>query len=302
MKKCAYERLITRLRTKRGGTPVWVKISTSGLGSLCAERVNGGARMAGQNVYDDPEFFAAYQRMCAAEAGINAAVEEPALRALLPDVTGTRVVDLGCGDGRLCRYLAARGAAHVLGVDPSARMLALARQRTSDRRVHYEQAFAEDCVLPPGTEELVVSSFALHYVADLAPVLYKVSAWLSPGGLFVASMEHPVITAAPEVGRSLGVVDGYFAEGQRVTRWLTNGVIKHHRTVSTIVNAVIAAGLTLERLDEPSPTLEAMRQRPDLDRHARRPALLLVRAVRTSHASSAPIQVRPPSSDRPHHP
>jgi hypothetical protein len=35
--------------------------------------------MAGQNVYDDPEFFAAYQRMREAQAGINAAVEEPAL-------------------------------------------------------------------------------------------------------------------------------------------------------------------------------------------------------------------------------
>jgi ubiquinone/menaquinone biosynthesis C-methylase UbiE len=176
------------------------------------------------------------------------------LRALLPDVTGTRVVDLGCGDGRLCRYLAERGAANVLGVDPSARMLALARQRTGDRRVHYEQAFAEDFVLPPGTVELVVSSFALHYVADLAAVLHKVSSWLARGGLFVASMEHPVITAAPEVGRSLGVVDGYFHEGQRVTQWLTNGVLKYHRTVSTIVNAVIDAGLTIERLDEPTPT------------------------------------------------
>jgi ubiquinone/menaquinone biosynthesis C-methylase UbiE len=236
--------------------------------------------MAGQNVYDDPEFFAAYQRMREAEAGINEAVEEPALRALLPDVTGTRVVDLGCGDGRLCRHLAARGAAHVLGVDPSARMLALARQRTRDRRVHYEQAFAEDVVLSPSTVDLVVSSFALHYVADLAAVLHKVSTWLCRGGLVVASMEHPVMTAAPEVGRSLGVVDGYFDEGPRVTQWLTDGVIKHHRTVSTIVNAVIAAGLTLERLDEPAPTLEAVRQRPDLDRHARRPSLLLVRAVR----------------------
>jgi SAM-dependent methyltransferase len=252
--------------------------------------------MAGQNVYDDPEFFAAYQRMREAEAGINAAVEEPALRALLPDVTGTRVVDLGCGDGRLCRYLAELGAANVLGVDPSARMLALARQRTSDRRVHYEQAFAEDFVLPPGTVGLVVSSFALHYVADLAALLNKVSSWLSRGGLFVASMEHPVITAAPEAGRSLGVVDRYFDEGQRVTQWLTNGVIKHHRTVSTIVNAVIDAGLTIERLDEPTPTIDAMQQRPDLDRHSRRPSILLVRAVRTSNASSAPIKVRPPTS------
>ena len=255
--------------------------------------------MARQNVYDDPAFFAAYQRMREAAAGINEAVEEPALRALLPDVAGTRVVDLGCGDGRLCRDLAARGAAHVLGVDPSARMLGLARQRTSDRRVHYVQAFAEDVVLPPGTVDLVVSSFALHYVADLAAVLHQVSAWLARGGLFVASMEHPVITAAPEVGRSLGVVDGYFDEEQRVTHWLTNGVIKYHRTVSTIVNAVIAAGLTLERLDEPAPPLTAVRQRPDLDRHARRPSLLLVRAVRTCHASSATIQVSPPASDRP---
>jgi hypothetical protein len=34
--------------------------------------------MAGQNVYDDPEFFAACQRIREAEAGINAVVEEPA--------------------------------------------------------------------------------------------------------------------------------------------------------------------------------------------------------------------------------
>jgi hypothetical protein len=86
-----------------------------------------------------------------------------------------------------------------------------------------------------------------------------------------------------------------------VTQWLTNGVIKYHRTVSTIVNAVIAAGLTLERLDEPAPPLEAVRHRPDLDRHAHRPSLLLVRAVRTRNASSAPLQVSPPISDRPQH-
>jgi hypothetical protein len=50
-----------------------------------------------QNVYDDEAFFTGYQRLRSAEAGLNAAIKQPALRALLPDVAGTEVVDLGCG-------------------------------------------------------------------------------------------------------------------------------------------------------------------------------------------------------------
>ena len=126
--------------------------------------------MSRQNVYDDGSFFSGYQQMRDAESGINAAVEQPGLRALLPDPAGRAVLDLGCGDGTLARDLLARGAAQVLGADPSARMLALARARSTDPRVRYVQAFAEDLSLRPTSVDLVVSSLALHYVADLGTV------------------------------------------------------------------------------------------------------------------------------------
>jgi ubiquinone/menaquinone biosynthesis C-methylase UbiE len=233
-----------------------------------------------QNIYDDPAFFTAYQEMRDAESGINAAIEQPALRALLPDVTGRSVLDLGCGDGQLCRELAALGAAQVVGVDPSARMLALARERTDSPAVTYRQAFAEDVAVEDAGFDLVVSSLALHYVADLGSLLTRVTGWLRPGGWLVASMEHPMRTADPEHSLEPGLVDHYADEGSRDQSWLVDGVVKYHRRVSTILNAVMAAGLDLRAVAEPTPAPSALAARPDLDRHRRRPAILALAAVR----------------------
>jgi len=99
--------------------------------------------VAMQNIYDDEEFFAGYQAMRDAKSGINEVVEQPALLTLLPPLDDAVVVDLGCGDGQLCRVLVDKGAKSVLGVDPSARMLTLAEKRTVDHRVLYLKSFAE---------------------------------------------------------------------------------------------------------------------------------------------------------------
>jgi SAM-dependent methyltransferase len=236
--------------------------------------------VAGQNVYDDEDFFTRYQAMREAQAGINEAVEQPALRALLPPLSGRAVIDLGCGDGRLSRDLASRGAASVVGVDPSERMLALAAARTMDDRVGYLRAFAEDAELPAASADLVVSSLAFHYVADLDRLMARIVGWLRPGGWLVASMEHPVMTAAPELGRNPCIVDHYADEGKRDTSWFIDGVVKYHRRLSTILNSVIGAGLIVAGVVEPTPTVESLQERPDLARHRDRPTILMLSATK----------------------
>src|SRR6266852_8621223 len=96
-----------------------------------------------QNIYDNDEFFAGYARLPRSVAGLEGAPEWPALRALLPDLGGRKVADLGCGFGWFCRWARAQGAAEVLGVDVSEKMLARARADTSDAAITYLRADME---------------------------------------------------------------------------------------------------------------------------------------------------------------
>src|SRR6266704_4816361 len=97
-----------------------------------------------QNIYDDPGFFAGYSTLERFGAGWERALEHADLLALLPDVDGRRVLDLGCGAGQLARHLATSGAAEVVGVDLSERMLALARAEFAHPHVTYSRATLED--------------------------------------------------------------------------------------------------------------------------------------------------------------
>ena len=240
--------------------------------------------VTGRDLYDDPGFFARYQQLRDAAAGLNEALEQPSLARLLPSVTDLDVVELGCGAGTLARRLARAGARSVLAVDAAARMLRRAVARPHPR-VRYLRADIETLDLPDGGTDLVVSSLAMHYVADYQGVLARVSRWLRPGGYLVFSCEHPICTARdPMTGwlplgeGSIWPVDHYDRETARVQNWLGTPVVKHHRRLSTLVGGVLAAGLDLTGLDEPQPGAGTLVGRPDLEQHCRRPPLLLIAA------------------------
>ncbi|GAA2839093.1 class I SAM-dependent methyltransferase [Kribbella solani] len=228
----------------------------------------------GAGLYDDPDFLAGYRHLRRTGQGINDELEIPAMNAVLATlpVAGARVVDLGCGEGGLAVRLAMAGAAEVLAVDASEQMLAAA---TPHPRVRYQRADLATFDLPSGSADLIVSSMALHYVEDFDILVSRAASWLS-SGVFVFSVEHPVMTA-PMVAAD-GVVDDYADEGRRERTWFVDRVVKYHRTIGSIVATLRRHGFQLEVLDEPLPTPEQVAAHPHLAIHRRRPPVLLVAA------------------------
>lgn len=240
-----------------------------------------------QNIYDTPAFFEGYSKMGRSVEGLAGAPEWPALQALLPPMRGLKVVDLGCGYGWFSRWAQEQGAAQVLGLDVSQKMLSRAQQLNCAPGIHYATADLEHLELPAASFDLAYSSLAFHYIVDLKGLFAQLYHALLPGGRLVFSIEHPIFMAprnpgwlVDDQGRKSWPLDGYQLEGTRVTHWLAPGVIKQHRTLGTLLNLLIQQGFTLSHIEEWGPSPADLMARPELAEELERPMMLLVSAHR----------------------
>ncbi|MBK5416741.1 class I SAM-dependent methyltransferase [Pseudomonas sp. TH31] len=215
--------------------------------------------------------------------GLDAAPEWPALQSMLAPMKGLKVVDLGCGYGWFSRWASEQGADSVLGLDVSQKMLEQARNTTSAANIQYARADLEQLDLPAGSFDLAYSSLALHYIKDLPGLFATLHAALKPGSRFVFSIEHPVFMTPRNPGwlidgegRKRWPLDSYQLEGERVTNWLAEGVIKPHRTVGTLLNTLIAAGFTIRHVNEWGPSDAQVVAQPALAEERERPMMMLV--------------------------
>jgi SAM-dependent methyltransferase len=110
------------------------------------------------------------------------------------------VVDLGSGTGLSARAWSAR-ADDVVGVEPNATMLAVAKARTSETNVRYVEAFADATGLDDGSADLVTCSQSFHWMIR-EPVLAEAARILHQGGVFAAydydlpPLVHPEVDSA----------------------------------------------------------------------------------------------------------
>lgn len=245
--------------------------------------------MRDQNIYDDPVFFDGYKKLRENPSAANDLVEKPALFSLLPDLIGQSVLDLGCGYGENCREFVRRGAARVLGIDISEKMLAVANRENRDGLVRFLRMSMNDLALLEGPFDLAVSSLAVHYIEDFDALLDHIHRLLSPNGLFVFSQEHPLTTALKREPRWSRDGEGrilhynltdYSLPGERKTHWIVDGVVKYHRSFSMICNSLIRAGFRLEQVLEPVPEETVMTAYPAYQKNQHKPDFLLIRARR----------------------
>jgi SAM-dependent methyltransferase len=170
------------------------------------------------------EYVGRVDRLAARAAG------EAELVEALP-ATVERMLDLGCGDGRLIALvLGARShASQAFGLDSSPPMLELARQRfRDDPRVMIEAHDLNDPLPELGLFDVVVSGFAVHHLAHVQKqrLFGEIVAILRPGGVFT-NLEV-VQCATPElheefnrrIGRPGGDPEDVLAEVEPQLGWM----------------------------------------------------------------------------------
>ena len=98
---------------------------------------------------------------------------------LLPDAV---VVDLGCGTGRFSEPLAEHFGVRVIGVDPSQKMLDLARRKLRSNRVVFQASSAQSLPLTEGSADMVFMSMVFHHLDNAAEVAKECRRILHDGG------------------------------------------------------------------------------------------------------------------------
>jgi ubiquinone/menaquinone biosynthesis C-methylase UbiE len=92
------------------------------------------------------------------------------------------IVDVGCGTGRYSRPLSDRLRAKVIGIDPSERMLAVARAKPDDERVEFRHGSAERLPLDDACADMVFMSMVLHHLHDRRAAARECRRVLRSGG------------------------------------------------------------------------------------------------------------------------
>lgn len=210
----------------------------------------------------------------------------PAFLAMLPGIYGLRGLDIGCGEGHNTRLLAQRGA-RMAAVDIAEVFIeqARAQEKHDPLGIDYQVASAVELPFNEHTFDFAAGFMSFMDIPETDRVLAEAYRVLKPGGFLQFSITHPCydtphrrnlrtpqgVTYAYEVGDYFSNQDG------EVTEWLFSAappevrsqhtpfrIPRFTRTLSQWLNLLIQTGFALEKIEEPRPTPEQVRQYPGL--------------------------------------
>ncbi|WP_394166624.1 class I SAM-dependent methyltransferase [Photobacterium piscicola] len=179
----------------------------------------------------------------------NAMYDFPSMTALIGDVTGLDIVDLGCGSGVYAQYFIDNNAAQVTCIDASPEMIDIVQTKLGARvDTHIIDISQGLAVIEAGSADRVISALMIHYLADLNALCADVSRILKQGGEFVFSTHHPFADFNDSAS------DNYFQRELITDIWNTVGepvkVQFYRRALSEITTALTNNGFVIRALTE----------------------------------------------------
>lgn len=240
----------------------------------------------GSDQYDEKAFLDNYLQRRNWNENANDTLEKPIIYEMMGDVQRQSILDLGCGTAIYGNELLDLGALQYTGLEGSAQMTKLARQtlnnRTNSRVIHM---LLEEWNAQETEYDKIVSRLVLHYIEDIDRLFGSVYLSLKPGGCFVFSVEHPVMTSSYGLTKPAGqkqdwTVDNYFITGEREQEWLDRPVKKFHRTIEDYFGALKRAGFLVEEVRESRPDERFFKNRETYERRRRIPLFLMMKGYK----------------------
>jgi SAM-dependent methyltransferase len=174
---------------------------------------------------------------------------------LFGDVSGKKVLEIGCGRGQSLRYLGERQASELWGMDISVNQIEKTR--------HHLAAFGlsanlicspmeEECGIPADYFDFVYSVYAIGWTTDLEGTFRRIASYLKKDGLFIFSWSHPIHKCVVAENNMLTFKKCYFDESWYSVSLNEGELTLSDRKLSTYVNALAAAGFVIEQMIEES--------------------------------------------------
>jgi SAM-dependent methyltransferase len=215
-----------------------------------------------------------YEQARSREDSFDRLLDWPAELAVLGDVTGKTVLDVGCGSGAKDVELLEQGATEIIGIDISGHFIACA-----DPRLTLVQGDLSELDQLPAVQgrtfDRILFLQSLGYAEDQVRTLRAARDRLSANGFMVVVRSHPIrfaVERAKKNGTLLG--QEYFTTEpySYASGWNEQVTVTHQtNTVADMLNAFAAAGLWIEGAVEPRLSAESRRRFPHkqawLDEH-----------------------------------
>lgn len=174
---------------------------------------------------------------------------------LFGDVSGKKMLEIGCGTGHSLQYLGERKASELWGIDISEKQIDKAKQHLAKYGISAKfvcSPMEEECGIPVDYFDFVYSVYAIGWTADLEAVFCRIASYLKKDGIFIFSWSHPIHKCVAAENNMFVFKKSYFDESWYSLSLGEGTLTLSDRKISTYVNALAKAGFVIEQMIEES--------------------------------------------------